>query len=125
MHTNGRVDMTRINVGCGATPTDGWLNFDNSPICRLASYPLVLDLLAPYLGSHRRAFIDVVRRKGIRYANVVDRIPVPTGSVRILYSSHMFDQLALNKLPKFLKEARRILAPRGYIRIGVVDLRIL
>ena len=29
----------RINIGCGRTPTEGWMNFDNSPAITLANSP--------------------------------------------------------------------------------------
>ncbi|HEY6786858.1 MAG TPA: hypothetical protein VI365_06065 [Trebonia sp.] len=28
----------KVNVGCGATPTPGWVNFDNSMSIRMARY---------------------------------------------------------------------------------------
>ena len=32
--------MDRINIGCGTTPSAGWLNFDNTPAIKLANSPL-------------------------------------------------------------------------------------
>ena len=29
----------RINIGCGRTPTEGWMNFDNTPAIILANSP--------------------------------------------------------------------------------------
>ena len=117
--------LTRINVGCGSTPTDGWLNFDNSPLCRLSFWPGLLRLLAPHLGDHRKALLDGILCGRIRYANAVSRIPLPDQSVRIVYTSHMLDQLPLNRAPRFLQEVMRVLEPGGYLRIAVVDLRLL
>ena len=31
---------TKVNIGCGRTPTEGWLNFDNSPALKLAKSPI-------------------------------------------------------------------------------------
>ena len=31
----------RINIGCGKTPTNGWINFDNSPAIKLANSPFL------------------------------------------------------------------------------------
>ena len=30
----------KINIGCGKSPTDGWMNFDNSPAIMLANSPV-------------------------------------------------------------------------------------
>ena len=35
----------RVNVGCGASPTSGWVNFDNSFSARVAHWPLVVPAL--------------------------------------------------------------------------------
>ena len=29
----------KVNIGCGTSPTEGWLNFDNSPAIELAKSP--------------------------------------------------------------------------------------
>ena len=31
----------RVNVGCGSSPTPGWVNFDNSLSVRAARWPLL------------------------------------------------------------------------------------
>jgi hypothetical protein len=36
----------RLNVGCGLSPTPGWLNFDNSPSVRVAGWPVLSSVLA-------------------------------------------------------------------------------
>src|ERR1017187_6758546 len=37
--------VCRINVGCGSSPTHGWLNLDGSPSVRLANRPWLTRLL--------------------------------------------------------------------------------
>ena len=32
--------MDRINIGCGSSPSKGWINFDNTPAIKLANSPL-------------------------------------------------------------------------------------
>jgi methyltransferase family protein len=126
--TNTRLPAARpskINMGCGASPTPGWLNLDNSPFCRLANFPIALRLLGPYLGGHRQPFLKLLQRREIHYANVAKRIPVPDRSVAVIYTSHMLDQLPRNKLPQFFSEVLRVLIPGGYLRVGVMDLRAL
>lgn len=117
--------MTRINVGCGPTPTEGWVNYDNSMSVRLAwmlGAGRVLQRV-PLLREPQRRFISLARVLDVRYANAVRRIPQPTASVEVLYSSHMLEHLDPQEAASFLREARRVLKPGGVIRIAVPDLR--
>ena len=116
----------RINVGCGATPTPGWLNFDNSLTVRLAGLPLAgIVARTGLLPAPQRAFFQEAVAGKIRWANVVERIPLSDGSVEVLYSSHMLEHLENRQARSFLREAFRVLAPGGNIRIAVPDLRRL
>ena len=65
--------MTRINVGCGQTPTPGWTNYDNSPSARVARIPFLLSLVERFglLSKQQRDFMRVAQAHDIRYADVV------------------------------------------------------
>src|SRR5258708_26080802 len=67
----------KVNVGCGATPTTGWANFDNSISIRMAQYPGISSLLARLLLIDRQSPTQarVSRQKGIRFTNQAARIP--------------------------------------------------
>jgi hypothetical protein len=119
------ANLRRLNVGCGATPTPGWVNYDNSISIRLAGWPVLTSLLRRLglLSEQQKRFISIVKQKGIRYANVVKRIPEPDHSVEVLYTCHMLEHLDRREAALFLKEARRVLMPNGIIRIAVPDLR--
>jgi SAM-dependent methyltransferase len=109
-----------VNVGCGATPTEGWINFDNSPTISLARLPF-----APYfLGASRRAFVAEVRRGNVRRAHAT-RLPLADGSAEVVYSSHMLEHLVRRDARRFLAEARRVLARGGVLRLAVPDLRLM
>lgn len=107
--------MSRINVGCGQTPTRGWKNFDNSWSVRLARGPLGKML------PGKSDYVDVVRREGIRHAEA-DRLPVASGSAEVIYSSHMVEHLDRDEAARFLAEAHRVLRPGGRLRLAVPDL---
>ena len=116
--------MTRVNVGCGMTPTRGWRNFDNSPSLKLARHG-ALASFAGRLGlvsAEQRQFIEFCRREQIEWADATARIPLPDGSVEVLYSSHMLEHLDKQDAVRFLREARRVLKPGGTLRVSVPDV---
>jgi len=117
--------VCRINVGCGSSPTHGWLNFDGSPSVRLANRPLLTRLLDSLrlLRDENKRFIAFCRGSDIRWANAARSLPVPTESVNVLYSSHMLEHLDKREAMEFLMEARRVLKHEGIIRLAVPDLR--
>jgi len=117
--------VCRINVGCGSSPTHGWLNFDGSPSVLLANHPLLTRLLdrLRLLRDDNKRFIAFCRSSDIRWANAARRLPVPTGSADVVYSSHMLEHLDKKEAMQFLMEARRVLTHEGIIRLAVPDLR--
>jgi predicted SAM-dependent methyltransferase len=116
----------RLNIGCGDAPTEGWLNYDNSPAVRLARWPIVISLLRTIglIDQGNAKFAGFCRARAIRYADATSRIPHPDGSVDVIYSSHMIEHLDRREARRFLRECRRALKPEGILRIAVPDLRI-
>ncbi len=116
-----------VNIGCGTTPTPGWINFDNSMSLRLSRSPVTARLLSILRlpSQSQRETIEFHRTSGVRWANAVKRIPMENESVRCVYTSHMVEHLDPSEFRAFLAEARRVLAPGGILRIGVPDLRLL
>jgi SAM-dependent methyltransferase len=117
--------VTRINVGCGQTPTPGWTNYDNSPRAAAARIPFVTTLVdrLGLLTRQHRDFMRVALARDIRYADAVRRIPEPDHSVDVVYTSHMVEHLDLDEARQFLREARRVLIPGGVIRVAVPNVR--
>jgi SAM-dependent methyltransferase len=117
--------VTRLNVGCGQSPTPGWINYDNSLSARVSGVPLVLSIAERLrlLTTQQREFMRFARSHDIRYADVVSRIPEADRSVDALYTSHMLEHLDKDDALAFLREARRVLVPGGVLRIAVPDVR--
>lgn len=117
----------RINLGCGATPTEEWTNYDNSFTVRLARAPILCRILgtAGVLSPQQIQFAATVRQHGIRYANVARRIPHDDHSVDVVYCSHMLEHLDRAEAELFLREVRRVLIPGGIVRLVVPDIRLL
>jgi predicted SAM-dependent methyltransferase len=118
--------MTRVNLGCGLSPTVGWKNYDNSFSIRLAQAPLLEKILTRlgFIGRPNVEFIEFARKNEIEYADVSRRIPLPDNSVDVVYSCHMLEHLDRQDALTFLKEARRALRPGGTLRIAVPDLSL-
>lgn len=119
--------LQRVNLGCGHSPTPGWCNYDNSFSVRLAKYPLLVLALEKLrlLTEGQKSFISYARNSNIIWADATKHIPLPDNCVEALYTSHMVEHLDRNEVILFLREARRLLAPHGVLRIGVPDLRKL
>lgn len=115
----------RINIGCGPSPTPGWLNYDNSLSVRLAKHPVFTSILERlgFLNQKNLEVISVAKSQGIQWADAATQIRLPDNSVEVLYSSHMLEHLDRNSTQRFLSEAYRVLIPGGIIRICVPDLR--
>lgn len=116
--------MYNINIGCGMTPTMGWLNFDNSPSIRLARHYLLTEFLrrCKLINGERMNFIRFCRANDIRWADATRRIPLPDGAVGVVYSSHVLEHLDRVDAALFLGQVRRVLAPGGIVRLAVPDL---
>jgi predicted SAM-dependent methyltransferase len=119
------MHLVRINIGCGSSPTPGFLNFDNSLSVRLASLPLARDVLTrlPVLHPARRKFIAIAREKGVQWANATKGLSLESQSAEVVYTSHMLEHLSYEDARRFLRECHRLLAPGGILRVVVPDLR--
>lgn len=113
-----------VNIGCGMTPTRGWENFDNSPSVRLSTHPSLVAVLRALgvIDSSQLNYISFCRNNNIRWADAARHIPLPDGSVEVLYSSHMLEHLDQAEARLFLAEAKRVIRKGGIIRIVVPDL---
>jgi SAM-dependent methyltransferase len=114
----------RINVGCGASPTPGWLNFDNSLSVRVARWSGVSTALTwlPVMGTASAGLVAQAQRGDIRFANATAHIPCASGSAGAVYSSHMIEHLDQAEARGFLAEVRRVLRPGGVVRLAAPDL---
>ena len=116
----------RLNVGCGRAPSAGWLNYDNSPTVWLAKAPLLTRLLhrAGVIDAGSFEFAAFCRANPILHANA-KRIPHASGTVDVIYSSHMIEHLVRDDAWAFLLECHRALKPGGRLRLVVPDLHAL
>jgi len=117
--------MQRINIGCGHTPTKGWINFDNSFSLCLAKIPCLPEILYKLrlIERSQYEFVKFIRENDIRYGDATKGLPLLSESCDVVYSSHMLEHLDRSEANKFIKEAYRVLRPGGIIRIAVPDIK--
>ncbi len=119
--------MDRVNVGCGPTPTRGWINFDNSLSVRLAQHPILVSFLSEVglVDKAQKSLVHAAKNGEIQWADAARHIPLPDASVGVLYSSHMVEHLDRQSAVAFFFEVRRVLVSNGIVRIVVPDLKKL
>lgn len=82
----------RLNIGCGATYAEGWVNVDIEP----------------------SVIADV-------YADATD-LPLGDNGAEMIYLGHMLEHVPLDRVPLVLSEAQRILQPGGFLCVVGPDL---
>jgi predicted SAM-dependent methyltransferase len=89
------MKFKHINIGCGPIFLDSedWINLDFAPVS-----------------------------KAVRKANLLDRLPLPTESAALVYSSHFLEHVPRSLVPTLLVECLRVLKPGGVLRLVVPDL---
>lgn len=116
----------RVNIGCGKTPTNGWINMDNSLAIKLANSPLKYKIARTLglLNAEQIENIEWNKLNKIKFADATKTLPLKDSSVECIYASHMFEHLPKNGAKIFLKEAKRVLKSGGILRLAVPDLKI-
>ena len=115
----------RINIGCGQTPTTGWMNIDNSMSLRLAKLPLFPSILYKLhlIGKRQYDFIQYARKNKIHHGNAIKGLSMADHSVEVLYSSHMMEHLDRAGADMFISETFRLLKPGGILRLALPDIK--
>jgi len=108
------VAELKLNIGCGTSGIQGWVNIDNSPSILLARLPF-----------GRRIFRTPDWPPDVRRADVRKRIPFPDASVSYIYSSHTFEHFTYDESLAVARECLRVLKLGGIFRVVVPDLGIM
>ena len=115
----------KVNIGCGTTPINGWINYDNSFAIKLANSPILYRILKLFKLLNKRQIenIEWNKKNKIFFADATKKIPLSTNSVECIYTSHMLEHLSRDGALSFLDESLRILKKDGILRITVPDLK--
>jgi hypothetical protein len=105
-----------INYGCGRSAPDDWLNFDVSLSLRLERLPV----FGRFLASSGERF-----PANVRYGNIVRGLPVPIGSAKCVFASHVLEHLTREDLCIALGNTFRMMSSGGIFRLIVPDLAAL
>ena len=117
----------RVNIGCGKSPIEGWINYDNSLAIKLANSPLFF-IIAKFLKLLSKQQIENIewnKKNKIHFADATKKIPLEVNCAECIYASHMLEHLSRDGASSFLDEAFRILKTNGVLRIAVPDLRLV
>lgn len=88
-------NLKYINIGCGKNPKSHTINLN------FEWYP----------------FIDLTW-------DVTKSLPIPDASMKGVYSEHVIEHLPFDTIPKIFADWKRILEPRGRLRIVVPDAEL-
>jgi SAM-dependent methyltransferase len=105
-----------VQYGCGWSAPEGWLNFDCSPTLRFERLPVV----GRFYTRNARRFPP-----NVRYGDIVRGLPIPPGSCRGVYCSHVLEHLSLEDFDVALANTFKYLKPAGVFRFVVPDLEEL
>lgn len=85
-----------VNIACGNSYVDGWVNLDYAPVS-----------------------------PAVKQANLLGRLPLEDAVADVVYSSHFLEHIPRRRVPGFLTECFRVLKPGGQIRLVLPDLEEL
>lgn len=113
-----------LHVGCGPVTPPEWVNLDASWNLLAARVPgLRRALLATRLISKSAAAHNWSNR--IQYCDVTRGLPFKDGEASVVYASHVLEHLTRQQARFFVRQAHRVLAPGGVLRLVVPDLERL
>jgi predicted SAM-dependent methyltransferase len=87
--------VRKLQIGCGPSPRDGWLNGDINP------------------------------RGNVIYLDATKTFPFDNDSVDYIFSEHMIGDIAFSDALIMFEECYRVLKPGGRVRIATPDLNFL
>lgn len=118
---SNRSGLLKVNVGCGTTIAEGWVNFDNSPNLLISKIPGLRWLLYQ-LRLLDEFHYQISWNKKVILNDTRAGLPLPDESVDAIYASHFLEHLTYENATYFLQECFRVLKPGGIIRLVVPDL---
>jgi len=116
--------LIKINVGSGTNVVEGWINIDKSWNVYLSRFTTIkkvffkLGLISE--GTYRANW----KGKKIKKCDVTKGLPFKSGSVDVIYCSHLIEHLTHSQAMKLCEEFYKILKNNGIMRIVTPDLKL-
>jgi predicted SAM-dependent methyltransferase len=108
--------MIKLNLGCGQIRPAGWINADSSMNTLIQKF-ILGKWIARALGAVMFDTSNVI------YMNLNKKWKrIKDNTVDVVYASHLFEHLEIEKTKIFLAEAYRTIKPGGCIRLVMPDL---
>ena len=107
--------LDKLNVGCGKTVVEGWLNLD---LFETSSIPY---------GQIEQFFRGEDEDESPIYLwhlDITRETPIPDGHITSIYASHFIEHLDFEEGTRFLERCYRFMKPGAVIRLSFPDLRL-
>lgn len=109
----------KLNLGCGPSGIDGWVNYDWGVLPVLSKMPWLRKLLVKINLLNVGYEVDWPR---IILHNLKNKLPVKNSSVDYIYCSHVLEHFEKYETENILNECKRVLKKSGVLRIVLPDL---
>lgn len=106
-----------VQFGCGLCAPETWTNFDASLALRLQKLAIIGSLMPS--GPFGRF------PKNVLYGDIVQGLPLPNGSIDLLYCSHVLEHLTFEEAQLALRNCYYHLKPGGIFRLVLPDLEAI
>jgi predicted SAM-dependent methyltransferase len=112
--------LDKVNLGCGPNAPASWLNVDGSWNAWFSNHPylrkalVTVGVIKPNLGAQwnvRPLVHDLTKP-----------LPFQANSISAIYGAHVLEHLYRVDAQRLLVECKRVLKPKGVIRLVVPDL---
>lgn len=122
-------DSINLNLGCGLTVYNNWINIDGSLNCIAAKLPKVLKKITyRFSGVYYNdnytldSYIKILSENEFLHHDLSKTIPFHDNIITNIFSSHFLEHLKKEEAIKLLKEIYRSLKPSGRLRLSIPDL---
>ncbi len=114
-----------INIGCGSTVSNDWINIDKSLNAWISNYPRLKSTLGR-LHLIPPSVRNIPFPKGIRYRDIHKKgLPGADNSADWVYNSHLIPCMTRSQTEALFAETYRVLKPGGKTRIVTADMGIM
>ena len=111
-----RLELAGLHVGCGPNIRRRWLNTDRRMFGDAGGE------LSP-AGRLVRASSEGYRERYFLSHDALEPYPIADGAFDFAYSEHFIEHVPRDGAVTWLREARRLLRPGGFVRLSTPDLR--